>query len=261
MMDCLHEIAPNDEELMAFALDDEALSPEAQKHLEQCEVCQQKVAHYQQTNARLVARLYRTQCPPSTELSFYSIGGGAEGALSPEKRQRIASHVRDCPLCKAEVEETRRFMAQPIEFPVPAISPLALARRIFATPVKRQQLLVVRGDAPDTAWPRQYKAEAVDLSLHLSRTSSGEHMLLGILTSSNPDEDVDTLQGVLAELYQSPLPIASNGTIPKTLPFLHTRVDDMGNIVFKPVPAGNYMMVINLPGREMIIDGLTIEET
>jgi hypothetical protein len=86
-------------------------------------------------------------------------------------------------------------------------------------------------------------------------------MLLGILTSSDPAEDVDALEGILAELHKTPLPVASNGTIPKTLPFLQTRVDDMGNIVFKPVPAGNYMMVINLPGREMIIDGLTIEET
>src|ERR1700694_647242 len=262
MMDCYLENAPTDEELIAVALDDEVLSQEARHHLEQCEVCQQKVARYRQTNASLVARLYRTQCPTSTELSFYSVSGGEDGeVLSPEKRQKIARHVLDCPLCMAEVEETRRFMAQPIEFPVPAFSPRALVRRIFATPVKRQQLLVVRGDAQDTVWPRQYKAEAVDLSLHLSRTSSGEHMLLGILTSSDPAEDVDALEGVLAELHKAPLPVASNGTIPKTQPFLHTLVDDMGNIVFKPVPAGSYMMVINLPGREMIIDGLTIEET
>jgi hypothetical protein len=258
MMDCFIENAPNDEELIAYALDGEALSPGAQQHLEQCEVCQQRVARYQQTNASLVARLYRTQCPTSTELSFYSVGGET---LSLERRQQIASHVLDCPLCMAEVEETRRFMAEPIEFPVPAFSPRALVRRIFATPVKRQQLLIVRGDAQDSGWPRLYKAEAVDLSLHLSRTSSGEHMLLGILTSSDPSEDVDALEGVLAELHQAPLAVASNGTPPKTLPFLQTRVDDMGNIAFKPVPAGNYTMVINLPGREMIIDDLMIEET
>jgi len=257
-MDCFIENAPTDEELIAFALDDEVLSQEARYHLEQCEVCQQKVARYRQTNARLVARLYRTQCPTSTELSFYSVGAEA---LSPQKRQQIASHVLDCPLCMAEVEETRRFMAQPIEFPVPAFSPRALVRRIFATPVKRQQLLVVRGDAQDSAWPRQYKAEAVDLSLHLSRTSSGEPMLLGILTSSDPAEDVDALEGILAELHTAPLAVASNGAMPKTLPFLQTRVDDMGNIVFKPIPAGTYTMVITLPGREMIIDGLIIEET
>lgn len=257
-MDCFIENAPTDEELLAYALDDEVLSQRATQHVEQCEVCQQKIVRYQRTNANLVARLYRTQCPDTTELSFYSIGGET---LSPERRQQIASHVLECPLCMAEIEETRQFMAEPIEFPVPAFSPRALVRRIFATPVKRQPSFVMRGDRQDTAWPRSYRAEAVDLSLHLSRTSSGERMLLGILTSSTAAEDVDALQGVLAELHKAPLPAASNGATPRTPPYLQTRVDDMGNIVFKPVPAGTYSMTIHLPGREMIIDGLTIEET
>lgn len=256
-MDCFIENAPTDEELLAFALDDEVLSQRAMQHLEQCEVCQQKVARYRQTNANLVARLYRTQCPDTTELSFYSVGGVT---LSPERRQQIASHVLECPLCMAEVEETRHFMAEPIEFPIPAFSPRALVRRIFATPVRRQQVLVVRGDEQKTAWPRWFKAEAVDLSLHLSRTSGGEHMLLGILTSSAPSEDVDALEGVLAELHKAPSTVGSNGANSRTPPLLHTLVDDMGNIVFKPVPAGSYTMIIHLPGREMIIDGLTIEE-
>lgn len=256
-MDCFIENAPTDEELLAFALDDEVLSQRAMQHVEQCEVCQQKVARYRQTNANLVARLYRTQCPDTGELSFYSVGGVM---LSPERRQQIASHVLECPLCMAEVEETRHFMAEPIEFQVPAFSPRALVRRIFATPVRRQQLLVVRGEEQETAWPRWYKAEAADLSLHLSRTSSGEHMLLGILTSSAPSEDVDALQGVLAELHKAPSTAGSNGVVSRTPPLLHTLVDDMGNIVFKPVPAGSYTMIIHLPGREMIIDGLTIEE-
>ncbi|HVB73552.1 MAG TPA: hypothetical protein VNE38_08350 [Ktedonobacteraceae bacterium] len=257
-MDSLHGSAPTDEELIALALDDEALPPVTQRHLEQCEVCQQRLARFQQTNASLVARLYRSQCPTGMQLSLYSAG-----EISSEDRQRIASHLLDCPLCMVEVEETRRFMqAQPVEFPVPAFAPHALVRRIFATLVKRPQMqFVVRGGAQETAWPRQYKAESVDLSLHLSRTSSGEHMLLGILTSADHAEDVDALQGVLAELYIAPLPVEVNGYLSKTLPLLQTRVDDIGNIVFKPVPAGNYVMVISLPGREMIIEGLTIEET
>ena len=186
-MDCLHDIAPSDEELIGFALDGEALSEEASSHLEQCETCQRRLDRYQRANASLVSRFYRSQCPDAGQLTYYSIGG-----LSPEDRQRIASHLLDCPLCMAEVEEARRYMQeQPIEFPAPSFTPYALVRRIFATLVKRPQLqFVLRSDALETSWPRQYKAEAVDLSLHLSRTSGGEHMLLGILTSVNPDEDV-----------------------------------------------------------------------
>lgn len=261
MMDCFLENAPTDEELIAFALDDEVLSPQARQHLEQCEVCQQKVESYRKTNASLVARLYRTQCPDATELSFYSLGGET---LTPQRRQEIASHVLDCPLCMAEVEETRRFMAEPIEFPAPAFSPRALVRRVFATPVKRQPVFAVRGDEHDTSWPRQYRAEIIDLSLQLSRTSRGDYILEGMLDSANPSEDagaLDALEGVQAELQKVPSPVASNGTSTETLPFLQTRVDDMGHIVFRPVPAGCYTMIIHLPGREVIVENLIIDET
>ncbi|HYU74255.1 MAG TPA: hypothetical protein VEL31_16410 [Ktedonobacteraceae bacterium] len=43
-MDCLHAMAPNDEELLNFALDEEALPEPKRAHLEQCEVCQQRLA-------------------------------------------------------------------------------------------------------------------------------------------------------------------------------------------------------------------------
>ena len=255
-MDCLHDIAPSDEELIGFALDGEALSEEASSHLEQCEICQQRLARYQKANASLVARFYRGQCPDAGQLTFYSIGG-----LLAEDRQRIASHLLDCPLCKAEVEEARRYMQeQPVEFPVASYSPYALVRRIFATRVKNPQLqFVLRGDAQETSWPRQYRAEAVDLSLHLSRTSSGEHMLLGILTSADPNEDVEAFAGVAAELYTAPLPVTANGNSTRTMPLLRTRVDDLGNVVFRPVPDGEYVMIIRLPGCEIVIDGLAID--
>ncbi len=35
-MDCLHPTAPDDEERLRFALDGEALSVEASRHLEEC---------------------------------------------------------------------------------------------------------------------------------------------------------------------------------------------------------------------------------
>ncbi len=82
-------------------------------------------------------------------------------------------------------------------------------------------------------------------------------MLLGILTSTDPAESVDALEGVPAELYNAPLPV--NGDEPSAVPLLRTQVDDLGNIVFKPVSPGAYALIIYLPNREMIIDGLTIE--
>ncbi|HJT57527.1 MAG TPA: hypothetical protein VJ761_13585, partial [Ktedonobacteraceae bacterium] len=257
-------IAPNDEELLRFALDGEALSEDAQHHLAQCETCKRRLASYQQANTFLLSHLYRSDCPSATELSMYC---AQYDFLPQERRMRIANHILDCPLCAAEAEETRQFLSvQDIPLSAPAFSPRAIVRRIFATRVPRTQTqLVVRGETAQGTWPRQYKAESIDLSLHLSRTSSGECMLLGILTSTNPSEDVEALEGVAAELYIAPGPItgaSANGTTGKTTPItalLSTRVDDLGNMVFKPLPVGEYVMVVYLPGRELVVEGLTIE--
>src|SRR5947207_2579544 len=199
-MDCLNSIAPTDEELISFALDDEALPAEANNHLQQCETCQKRLATYKQTNTYLLSHLYRSQCPSGQELSLY-----CAGLVSDEDRIRIANHVLDCPLCANEVAETRQFLRTlDVEQPVPSFSLRALLHPIFATRVLlTQPQFAVRGssDSSETSWPRQYKAETVDLSLHLSFTSKGEHMLLVILTIIDKTEDVDTLQESPAQLY------------------------------------------------------------
>jgi hypothetical protein len=119
----------------------------------------------------------------------------------------------------------------------------------------------VRGDrdSSETPWPRQYKAETVDLSLHLSFTSKGERMLLGIMTSIDPEESVEIFEGVVVELYTAPGPLTSNGDRPTQPPLLHTKVDDMGNFVLKPIPTGQYVLIIYLSDSELVIDDITFE--
>src|SRR5436309_13862289 len=104
-MDCLNSLAPTEEELISFALDDEALPAEANNHLQQCETCQKRLARYKQTNTYLLSHLYRSQCPSGQELSLY-----CADLLPDEERIRIANHVLDCPLCTNEVTETRKFL-------------------------------------------------------------------------------------------------------------------------------------------------------
>src|SRR5215472_16570882 len=197
-MDCLDSIAPTDEELISLALDEETLPENADNHLQHCDICQQRLARYKQVNTYLVSHLYRSLCPSGEELSLY-----CAGLLPADEQTRIANHVKDCPLCTSEVTETRTFLRTlEVELPVSSWSPRALLRPIFATRVMRTQpQFAVRGDNSESAWPRQYKAESVDLSIHLSLTSKGEHMLLGILTSVDPSESVEALEGVPAELY------------------------------------------------------------
>jgi hypothetical protein len=253
MMDCLYPIAPDDEELLRFALDGEALPEEVSRHLEQCINCQQRLARYKNVHNFLVSRLYRHQCPGDLQLSLY-----CADLLPADERVSIANHLLDCPLCAAEVVDTRQFLAETDRDLLPAhefsLNGLHTAiQRIFATLVKQQPQLVVRSDASEAGWPRRYHAESIDLSLHLSRTSSGEYMLLGIIT--DPTQSIEAFQGMAAELYPAR---GGKDSDRAEKPLLREQVDDLGNLVFSAVPVGEYVMIVHLPGREMVIEGLTI---
>jgi hypothetical protein len=256
-MDCLHSMAPNDEELLSFALGEEPLPEEAKGHLEQCAICQERLARYRETHTFLVSHLYRHSCPDATQLSFY-----CANLLPADERMHIANHVLQCPLCSAEVAETRRFLADEL-LPVPLpVSLPARVRRIFATLVRHQAQFVMRGeqsDIPATAWPRQYRADTVDISLHLSRASNGDYILLGIMTSVDTEENVDAFAGVQANLYKAAAFNAMKSeNDQQAIPLLSTEVDDIGNIVFSTVPAGEYALEICLLDAALIVEGLTI---
>jgi hypothetical protein len=248
IMDSLHTLAPSDEELLSLAYDEEVLPEEKREHLEQCEICQQRLVTYRRTNSRLLSRLYRSVCPGAVELNYYCLG-----AVPEEERVSIASHLLDCPACTDDVAEIRRMQATFEPFPPAAFSLRTAARRLFATLVVQQAQPVTRDMAPSTGWPRQYRAETIDLSLHLSRAANGETMLLGIITGADPDMTVETFEGVEIALYS--VPVVSEEA---PAPFLSTQVDDVGNILLEPVPAGNYFMIVRLPDLEVVIEGLNI---
>src|SRR5438270_4188780 len=260
-MDCLHAMAPNDEELLNFALDEEALPEPKRAHLEQCEVCQQRLARYKQINAHLISQVYRRLCPSGTQLSFY-----CADLLPAEKKTRIAAHILDCPLCAAEVADTRRFIRDvhidDLALPDPVFSPGKAVRRIFAKLVRQQAQLVTRngssGNLPEKGWPRQYRADSIDLSLHLSRASSGAYMLLGILTSVDSAESVDAFEGAKAEIY--PAPFASDMGEGKVATAMRQAiVDALGKLVFSALPVGQYTLIINLSCQVGASEGVNIE--
>lgn len=113
MMDCKNSMAPNDEELLSYALDNEPLSREMEEHIAHCPVCQQRLKNYKQTNAYLLANLYRTQCPGATKLNYY-----CANLLPVEEVFNIDSHLRICPLCANEVSTIRQSLADIDLFPL-----------------------------------------------------------------------------------------------------------------------------------------------
>jgi hypothetical protein len=127
-----------------------------------------------------------------------------------------------------------------------------------ATLVRQEPLFTVRGDLPPTNYPRLYRAESLDISIHLSRTRSGSYMLLGILSSRNTGENSDDFEGMNVDLYAAPGPLWIDGDTWVGKPLLSTRIDDLGHIVFSGVPEGDFVMILYLPTFEVIIEGLTI---
>ncbi len=258
MMDCFNSVAPSDEELLRLALDEEPLQTGAQEHLKYCSICQQRLARYQQTNDYLLAKLYRSQCPTPTRLNLY-----CAGLLPDEEMTGIAHHIAECPLCTREAIDIRRILAEFEPFAsVENQSVRTVIKRIIPQLVPWQPQLVTRGASPDSRWPRQYRAGTINISLHLSRGSSGENILLGLFTSENPDETIEELEGIPVDLYRAPRPAQDSTAKENDLreePVLSTQIDDLGNIVFKAVPAGEYTVIVRLPESELVIEGLLIE--
>ncbi len=261
MMNCLDSMAPNEEELLRYALDDEPLRIGAKEHLEQCSRCQQRLAAYKQTHASLLSRLYRSQCPSATQLNHYCIN-----LLPTDDMFQITDHIKICPLCAAEVLDIRHFLADFDPFPAPmqTFSPMRAARQILASLVPWHPEMVTRTMSPepqDRSWPRQYRAGSLNISLHLSRNSGGEMILLGLFSSINANESVEDLEGVPVELHHiSTATVEQDGARIGTL-LMCTSIDDLGNIVFKSVPVGDYVLIVHMPDSELIIKGLTIERS
>lgn len=267
-MNCLDSMAPNEEELLRYALDDEPLKMSAEEHLAHCSLCRQRLATYKRINTFFISNLYRSQCPDPTHLNHY-----CANMLSVEDTLLITDHLKMCPLCANEVLDIRKFLAdfEPFPAPVPLSSHVDSFKQVLASLVTWQPQMVMRhipAESHGALWPRQYRAGSLNISLHLSRTSNGNIILLGLFSSTNPDESIDDLEGIVVELHRvRPSTSDANGQhmqqeeLLQEIPFMCTSIDDLGNVVFKAVPVGEYRLVVHLLDSDLVIKGLTIERS
>ena len=252
MFTCPDILAPADEDLLSLVHDEGVLSTQEQTHFDHCSICRDRLASYSGLHDMLLSKLQRGLCPSAVSLNYYCLD------MVPEaERVRLASHLLDCPPCYDEVAEIRRGQAAFVPFPQTSPTLVQTVRRLFATLVVQQAKLVTRGEAPTLGWPRQYQAETLDISLHISHQANGETMLLGILTSSDPRVAVDAFEGIEAELYPAPGPL-NIGAAAGMQPLLTAQVDEIGNLLLEPVPTGEYVMFIRLPNQEIIIKDLQV---
>lgn len=255
---CLSSMAPSDEELLRHALDEEPLPIGAMGHLEHCSICQQRLTSYKQANEFLLVQLYRHQCPSATSLNYY-----CADLLSDDERMHTASHILECPLCASEVADIRSVLNNFDPFPEPEESPVRrFVQHLIATLIPLQPQLVMRGESAlpaQTVWPRQYRAGTVSVSLHLSRGSLGDAVLLGLFSATGPEENIESLEEVPVVLYRVQDSEQGDPEHRDETLFMSTHVDDLGSVAFKGVPVGEYSMVVRMPDCEVVIEGLTID--
>jgi hypothetical protein len=256
-MDFLHAFALSDEELLHLVLDGEALLSEKQAHLEQCPICQQRLAEFHQLNNALVARFHRQFCPGSMQISLY-----CEDLLAADERIRIANHILDCPLCAIEVADTRNFIREAPIQPETALSPLASVRRIIGVLTRQEAQLALRdseeSSGPMDGWSRQYHTDSINLSLHLTLSSSGDHLLIGILSSTNSKKSPDIFEGASAELFEGSLIADIEQNLSSREATRRSQVDDLGNFDFTAVPIGEYVIVIHLLDQDVVFEHITL---
>ena len=111
-MDCLHSMAPSDEEFLRHVLDGEPLAGKAKEHLRLCSICQRRLARYEHAEEYLITKLYRSECPSAMQLNLY-----CASMLAADEAERVTRHIEYCPLCSNEVKGIHDMLVEFEPFP------------------------------------------------------------------------------------------------------------------------------------------------
>lgn len=184
------------------------------------------------------AKLYRANCPSSTELGEYHLR-----ILPAERMTWIQTHLSECPLCASEVQGLRTYLDDLAPELEPSLSGRIqtwIAQRIpdlgrGGTPVPG---FALRGNAGSV---QTYEAGAGQLNLDIQPDSiQPEHRtLLGLLTGVNPE-------GMNVLLLQGAGSVAAVG------------LDELGSFVLTGVQPGEYTLILRGPEVEIVIETLPV---
>jgi hypothetical protein len=219
------------------------------EHVRACAACAATVAEYAATVERLGSVLFRFDCPTGLELGEYHL------ALMPEsQRRRVAAHLARCPHCAAELATAAGFLDD-----APAAAPAeplgrrarrevrAALQRIVAqlVPPPAPAVAGLRGAADPVTW--RYAAGDLTLTLHPQPADRprGQFQVLGFVEQR--DAALDSLTGVPARLVDD-----AGATVATTV------VDEIGNIIVGPAPAGRYTLELTLPDRIVVVPDLVL---
>jgi hypothetical protein len=127
-MACVRLTKLSDSDLLAYLAGDANGAITA--HLAMCKECQQRAAALATQERRLTVTLYRRTCPDPLVLSEYQLG-----LLTATATRTIATHLRQCPHCKNELQMLTDYLT--------AVAP-TLDIEPTPTLVERTRILVAR---------------------------------------------------------------------------------------------------------------------
>lgn len=270
LMECREPGAISNEELIAY-LEGENVRPAVVEHLARCQKCSSQLASYRRMEHRLSQKLYRWDCP-----SNQTLGDFALGLVDGDHAAAIQAHLRMCVLCSAEMVTLTNFLAaDPLPVAIgQASSPVASRnaplplqeikrtlgqmreqtaegmRRIAALLLPPQPGFAYQRSLAETglAWPRDYQAEDVHISLQLesSPRQRGTLQLIGLVTRQG--SAIDSLRGTPAQLK------TAEGVIQTQ------HIDELGNVIFPALQPTTYTIELQLPEGIVVIDQLPVQE-
>lgn len=208
------------EDQLSATLDGEAEAPIAD-HLARCPWCASRLEQVRHAEQRLVATLYRWNCPSPAQLGEHHLG-----LLSPAESDAIIAHLDECPQCAAELRDLRDFLADAPESPAPA--PAERPRR---SPIRRIQELV----AQIVPSPLGLAVRSGLASTPLLASAGGNMLMITVEPSDNPNlalighlaaQEAERWYGALVELHQIDDLVAA------------AFLDDSGGFRCEPIPPG-----------------------
>lgn len=237
-MECIDPGRVTPDDLVAYATGETEARIDV--HIAACASCAAEAAAYASVDGLLRSRLFRVDCP-----STQTLGELALDLLDPGEALALRGHLALCTHCAGEFSALAQDLRDdPMAALAPAPGRLArIVARLLPAPGLTAGYAGVRGG--DTSMSRSYEAEGISVSLTLEAETSGlqrRWTLLGLVVS----EDGELPPGTGAALMRDGQTVA------------RAALDDLGNVVFADVAAGDYSLELTLSDRIVVIEGLDV---
>jgi hypothetical protein len=188
---------------------------------------------------RLTGKLYRRECPDSTEL-----GESLLGLLSNKRARAINLHVSDCPHCTRELAQLKEFVGTEESTQRTGISEhvkVIIADLVSGIAGSEGGLTPAYGVRGEDQGALVYEADGIQvvIDIHDNSQHPSQKNLLGLIT------------GIKVQDYHINL-------ILKGKTFASSLVDPTGNFIIPEIPTGEYQLIISGPEVEIQILKLKI---